>query len=842
MFYLYKIYFLFFMLVFSFSSLTAQDISGMVTDEAGEPMPFVSVYIKNTTRGTSTNEDGKYNLKIQEKDRGGIIVFRFIGYKTLEVPIQNRTSIDAQMQSETTTLREIVVSNKYEDPAYDMIREAQKRRKKYLNEVEEFSCETYIKGTHKLTKLGLEDKSAFSLMIPKEDREELDSIGSLGNIDEIVYLSESMSTYYFQAPSREKEIMHSSRVSGDSRGFSWNSARVFNFNFYKPNVSFGLSARDFISPIAPTAFAHYDYKWRGSYKEDSLEVHKIEVIPKRRSTPLFHGMLYLQDGSWRIHATELYALRESGMDFVDTLFIDQVYVPVEGGAWLRSTQHLRAPITIDLMGFKVGLEANFIGIFSDFDLSPDFERGFFGREKMRILEGSNERDSSYWQGRRPVPLSVNEFKDYKVKDSVYQVVNSDAYKDSVQQYRNKFRFRNVYGGYTYHNLKGNYKFKFGSLLAGGVQFNTVEGWILQPSVGFTKENPDKYSKTEIDATARYGFSSNSLYSKGGIQHRFNSTNRLTIAAGGGRFVRQFNPDAIDEFLNSYSAVFYRQSFVKLYESQYGMLGVGAELLNGVYIKTNAKFERRLALQNAEPIPPVLNWFNRDAEFTSNNPLQPESDELLFDPHHALTWETDIEIRFGQQYRREPRRKINYPTRYPILKMRYLKGIEGIAQSATNFDFASASLSHDISLGLLGRLYYAGESGLFLNRNSLFFPDFHHFQTTEISVVSRQGTQQFMLLPYYSHSTSDYYGEFHVEHHFNGFILNSLPLVRKLNWQLIASGRYLHTAEQGDYFEWGVGLKNIFRFLRVDFVGSVNAPVGASRFGFRLRLDSPFVNF
>ena len=85
--------FLLLMLVWGFSPvLLAQNkqISGIVTDETGSPLPGVSVQVKATTHGIATDMDGKYAI---EAAQGSVLVFSSVGYAT-----QERTVGAAKMQ------------------------------------------------------------------------------------------------------------------------------------------------------------------------------------------------------------------------------------------------------------------------------------------------------------------------------------------------------------------------------------------------------------------------------------------------------------------------------------------------------------------------------------------------------------------------------------------------------------------------------------------------------------------------------------------------------------------------------------------------------------------------
>ena len=81
-------------------------VSGKVTDELNQPLPGVSILVKGTTVGTVTQTDGTYNINAPED---GVLVFSFIGYKNIEVEINNRSIIDVAMEPNLETLEEIVV-------------------------------------------------------------------------------------------------------------------------------------------------------------------------------------------------------------------------------------------------------------------------------------------------------------------------------------------------------------------------------------------------------------------------------------------------------------------------------------------------------------------------------------------------------------------------------------------------------------------------------------------------------------------------------------------------------------------------------------------------------------
>ena len=83
-------------------------VSGKVIDKSGDPIPGVSVYIKGTTNGTTTDIDGRYSLMVDNNDV--VLVFSFIGFETQEIPVGDRTEINVTLMEQVSKLNEVVVT------------------------------------------------------------------------------------------------------------------------------------------------------------------------------------------------------------------------------------------------------------------------------------------------------------------------------------------------------------------------------------------------------------------------------------------------------------------------------------------------------------------------------------------------------------------------------------------------------------------------------------------------------------------------------------------------------------------------------------------------------------
>ena len=272
------------------------EVRGKVVDKFDTPIPFVSVFIKGTTYGTTTNYDGEFLLEIKD-GQPNQIVFQAVGFSTqvVDVDLNTRTSnLQIKMESEDNYIKQIIITSDGKDPAYGIIKNAQDKRKFYRDQVNSFSTDIYMKNSVRLNE------------IPKKIPKFLQGKGMPDSTDiGLVYLSESVARYHYQEPDDYKEEMIASKSAGMQQGYSWNRASDVLMNFYNNLIDLrGYSEKGFVSPIASTSLIYYKFKLRESFKDQDQIVHKIEVIPRRKTDPVFKGYIYIFDKSWNIHSLE----------------------------------------------------------------------------------------------------------------------------------------------------------------------------------------------------------------------------------------------------------------------------------------------------------------------------------------------------------------------------------------------------------------------------------------------------------------------------------------------------------------------------------------------------------
>ncbi|MVM36821.1 hypothetical protein GO730_02615 [Spirosoma sp. HMF3257] len=100
-------------------SLADVAISGTVTDDKGDALPGVTVVVKGTARGTTTDAQGTYRISVT--DVNSVLLFSFVGYNTKEVSIGNRTEINVQLEASNNQLTEVVVTGYTSQQKKDII-------------------------------------------------------------------------------------------------------------------------------------------------------------------------------------------------------------------------------------------------------------------------------------------------------------------------------------------------------------------------------------------------------------------------------------------------------------------------------------------------------------------------------------------------------------------------------------------------------------------------------------------------------------------------------------------------------------------------------------------------
>ncbi len=803
--------------IVGFTSVQAARISGKVTDEKGQVLVYASILVKGTTQGTTANKEGDYFLQLNPGTY--TIVAQYVGYsrqeKTITVVTDN-IPLNFQLSIQQLNLKEVVVRPGGEDPAYDIIRNAIKKRPYYKDQLSAFQCEVYIKGQLQLRAY---PKKFLGEPVDFEDGDTSQR--------KMLFLSETVARYSVQKPRKSKIEVLSTKVSGRSDEFGLSTPQIVSF--YENNIQVGrnLNPRGFISPIASSALNFYRYQYEGSFTEDGREINRIKVTPKRRYEPLFTGYINITEGDWRIHSLQLRLTKASQMELIDSLNIEQLYVPLNKDVWVIKTQVFYP--AVKLLGFDAF--GSFVNVYSQFDIEPSFEHRFFNNTYLKIYEGSNKKPAAFWDSIRPLPLQADEIADYTRKDSLEKAHKDPHYLDSIDRRRNKLHlFPLVATGQQFYREKKREIYSVNPLLE-TVAYNTVEGWLGSFGGSYTKlldTIPGSRHAFSIEPAIRYGLSNHHLNASGTFNYTYGKKYLSSFSLSGGKWVYQINnANPISQLSNTIRSYLFERNYAKFYEAWYARFNFSKDVGNGITVFGGMKYEDRIPLENTS----FHSLGDRKGiEFTPNFPIEIMAEN--FERHQALIANAGISWLPGAKYIEYPNRIMNVGSSYPLLTLSYWQGIPNWLNSDINYAKWRFDVQQNVNLNLGGNLRYKWAVGGFIRRDSVEVIDYTHFNGNQI-LASVEYLNGFQLLPYYKYSNKNrLYAEGHIEHHFNGLLTNKIPLFRAINWYLVAGANMLYADSDKEYVEVFAGFENILKIARLDLVWGFDKDK-VSTFGVRL---------
>jgi len=789
------------------NEVLAQAISGKVTDVNGKPVAYASVYVKGGDKGTTTNQDGKYLFELGVGNY--TIVCAHISFKRqeriLSVEAGKGSSLDFTLEEKQVELGEVIVKAGAEDPAYEIMRKAIAKRKDHLGELEDVQSEVYMKGLIRTSKV---PRTVFGQKVDL-NKDIFDSLGR-----GILYFSESVTNYSKRKNGDFREEVVSAKVSGNSSGFGFNSPKDLDINFYENNIQIeGLNSRGFVSPLNDNAMHYYRYFYMGSFYEDGIEINKILIYPRRLYEPLFAGgYVNIIEGSWRIHSLQLRLAKTSQIELVDSFGITQEMSRFpRGEVWLP--RYTRFEATFGVLGFRAS--ADFAAVFGNYALKTLPESFWKGNIVKSIDTSANKKSMVYWDSLRPIPLSLEELKDYAKKDSLETKFKDPAYLDSLDRISNKWNILpGIFASQTFTNRKKKSQWTVpGAIYM--VAYNTVEQWTFNFEPTF-----QKWSDTgafTFSPRVRYNTGLNRFYGDATFGKRIGKDyrKRWNITVGGGKYIYQINPDnPIQALNNTLATLLYTRNYMKVYEKTYARIA-GRRVLGttGLTLTLRASFEDRNPLENTDT---TYKWRSyKDRSYSSNYPE--ELPEGNFEKHQAFLTGATLRYQPGEKYIQYPGRLVSSGSNAPVFTLQLTKAWRDIFGSDAEFGKWLVQVTDEFNMKLGGELKYNLSTGGFIKNQHVQLPDWQHFMGNQ-TVVASPFVRSYQLAPYYANSTGDdWFAAGHVEWHLNGLLTNKIPLFRKANINLVTGSNAFYVDKQRNYFEMFVGLKNILKTFRVDYV-------------------------
>lgn len=805
------------------TDLLAQQLRGTVLDEYGEPVPYANVFIRQLETGTSTDEVGafSYNFPVAgEYD----LVFSSVGYESQSVHLvitDGEQEIVARLPSSSVELNEIMVRASGKNVAYEIIRQAIERKKANQAEVGSYRARVYVKATEEIESTSEEpeaQKKPDDLLtddgtpvdpFAAEEQARKELLASLNMVEMEVWLN-------YQYPKQYKEERTAYQEFGSTAGLFLPNLGETDFNFYRNLVRLdGISDVPVISPLSATAILSYKYKLLASEEENGVLVHKIEVIPRKKGNATVAGYLYINEGTWEINRLDL-ELPEGGLKAFDALRLIQNYRQIRDSLWVPGRQEFRYETT---QGKRKTFRGTTILSYSEYQPDYEFPDKFFGNEIAVTTREAYQRDSSYWQQSRTEKLNAEEQKMVYVRDSIDAVVNSPEYQDSIQALYNRVSLLEVaWEGIGIRNNAQKTHTYIGSL-ATLVDFDVVSGFRLGPYLSHFKRF-DNGKVISNSGTVNIGLRNGDIQGNFSSWLRYDPYRLGDISLQGGRSFQSINQ--FDAYLNQLKPSNYiLQDALRL--------GHRIELLNGLYIESSFGITNRASIKNY------------DSGSFLDDIVEDDGQTLDFEDYQAFISTNTLAYTPGQRYMTEPNRKIVLGSNFPTFSLTHRKGWQNVLSSDIDFDYLEFAIEQDIIFGMFGNSKYRAQVGQFVNTRDLRFVDWKRFREADPYLYS-DPLRSFQALDT-SLTTTDLHVEFHHIHHFNGALINNIPLLKKTDIRTVAGGGFLWLQENNfRHQEAFVGLERVFKLgarrrLRVGLYGVLaDSNQGAPTTSYKISFD------
>jgi hypothetical protein len=358
-----------------------------------------------------------------------------------------------------------------------------------------------------------------------------------------------------------------------------------------------------------------------------------------------------------------------------------------------------------------------------------------------------------------------------IQDSITAVVNSKAYQDSIQDRYNKVTLLELaWEGVGLRNNAQKSHLYLGSM-GELIDFSPVGGWRLGPYASYFRRFPTGQIMN-VSGTANVGLKNGDLQGNFDAWYRYSPFKLGDISMSGGRSFESINQ--FDAYLNQL-----RPSNYILHDAL--RVRHSIELFNGLSIFTQAEISDRQPITGIET-----------SSFLSDI-VTDEEGILDFDPYQALITTNAISFTPGLKYMREPDRKINLGSKWPTFTLLHRKGWSGPLGSDIDFDLVEFAVEQDIVFGTLGNTKYRARVGQFINTRDLRFVDWKRFRQSDPILMS-DPLHSFQSLDTALNTTNRYLEIYHI-HHFNGALINNIPLLKKAKLKAVAGGGIMWLPEE-----------------------------------------------
>lgn len=791
-------------------ALFAQDFSGRITDQSGEPILGSTVFIRETTQGIVCNDEGEFRIRLKEGHY--TVEFRSLGYETLVKSITIETGqaviLEAKLIDRSYALSEVVVTGK-EDPAYEIMRQAIAKAPYHANQVKSYSSDVYQKVKLKL------------LALPKIPgvKLETDEGINLNDYKGQLFMQESFSEITYTAPDKYEQTVKGFSSTIPDNLNPEDAFRITKSSLYQPTFA-GLT-----SPLHPKAFSYYKFRYEGFVEEDGQVINKIKIIPKLNDPLFVSGYIYIADNEWNIRFAEL------NQDILGSSQIYRItYNPVANAVYLPTTYDIDSKIT--LMGFKAegsySSSTKYNEIIPNETVVAEAEKKEKPKRALEIKADTayvvksdslaSKKDSLFWQEIRTFPLTDDELLSYQRKDSI------QAFTDSIRENYHNTRFKplTLITGGKVGGDSARISLKYGGLLRVLPEYNFVDGyWIGQRfDLGI---NVGKHNSFHVIPAVYYATARKRVLWRTALQLNYAPLRFGFLELSAGSTTSDYNPDGALRIENALNSILWGRNRSMLYQKDYIHFTHKLELAHALRLTVEVDIAKRRSLENN--VTDML--FGKKSDVTANLVTDPRFDRTRYD--------LDLEYTFNQYYEVYKGRKIYRRTNSPTVNLHFSQNNPMNNSQNSRSQFLEMGVKQHIRTGLFTSFLYSFNAGTFLgSSNRMNFADYKHFNTSDLMFTGKNNYDSFMLLDYYTHSTNEYWIQTNMNYNSQYILLKRLPFLQGKVFGETLGVKYLYTPHQKHYTEFGYSV-GLGRLMNIGVFGSFN-DFKHDKIGVRFALD------
>lgn len=796
---------LYFSIIILFSSLVFSQtkVSGVVVDKKNQPVSYANIVFKGSNEGTVSDENGKFYLESTKNYT--ILVVAFVGFTTKDLDLEKLVTYNMKVVlNEEEMLQEVVIykgkTSKKNNPALDILRKIwERKRKNGLRMFDQYQYEKYEKVEFDLNTID----SAFMKQKIFKGMEfvfnKVDTSKVTGKTYLPIFINESMYDVYGDNKlKKEKSIIKANKNSGLGNGDGVNTfiKDLYNdYNIYNNHLTF--FDKSFTSPLSTTGIDVYNYVLRDSSFIDNKWCYNILFYPRRKNELTFKGDFWVNDSTYAIKTINMAVSKSANINWVKDIYIEQEFEVVNDSVFLLTRDYMMSDFAINKKEESKGVYGKRTTLVRNHKFNEVKPDKFYKEEVNFIDNEVYTKSDEYWEENRFEKLNKDEIGVYKMLDTL----------KTVKKFKQMYNLVTILGsGYI---QKGN--IDFGPIFS-TFGFNVVEGIRVRVG-GRTYFGPN--DKWRLQGYTAYGFDDNKF--KYGLSGKWmvDSKRRIIVEAGNRRDVEQIGAsltttnDVLGRSFAS-SALFASGNNGKLTNINLTMASVEIEPIKNLIFKTGFSYR---TLESASPIF-SLDYFSDDTYTTTKSEVKQSEVNL------------QVEYTPGRKTVGYGVERLNVDSPYSRFFVNYSQGFKGLIDS--DFDYSKLQLYYKqpITIGPLGRTNLTMELGKTFGQVPLGL----------MSVIPGNQTyfiigNTFNNLNFYEF-VSDEYATLQWDHNFQGRLLSRIPLMRKLNWreiigvrgvygtisqenQLINASGLVYQAPKQPYWEYSVGIGNIFKVFRID---------------------------